>query len=144
MDGKQLISIFLSFYFVGVMGIAFGADQFVNTPRIGKRDIHRLLRSQAQQARKTYPQLFDYLEKRDKTLQDAIVSLSKQIPDPSRLPTTNIRLVPPVIEKLAPQSEAQCSQIRTRTFLSEKIRERAYWLCRNVIYAKNPEFKLGR
>ncbi|MCA9473274.1 MAG: hypothetical protein MRJ96_14455 [Nitrospirales bacterium] len=143
MDRKHFIVFFFVLIFLGFVGVVYGVDQLKMTNTGSKNGSYKELRSQAQKARKAYPELFQYLEERELAIQNSLLALNSKKPNPNAWPIGKIPVLP-WIELMAPQSEGQCQQILQRTDLSTDFKERLYQICKRGIYRTNPSFTWSR
>ena len=94
------------------------------------------IKEQAVRVRKEYPELFDYLHKRDQATADLVREVMDSIPNPDDLPTFRIPFIDIVIEMFQPKIICPICSDTESLWLTPKLRAKLCDICKHGIYLR--------
>lgn len=126
---------------IGFAAASCRGDEGLPKENANKNVSIQRLRDQARRAKQEFPELFDYLDKRDRGVQQAMFEMADAVPNPDDLPEINIPFKLDIVELLRPSPEEQCRHFLQQQSplgieLPAKTRAKLYWYCVNGIYLR--------
>ena len=95
------------------------------------------LKEQARCVQQEYPQLFDYLVRRDEATRELFKEVMHYIPHPDDLPVISLPFIDSMIELMRPQEQCPvCKDQNAFWLLNRKQRAKLCQVCRHGVYLK--------
>jgi len=96
----------------------------------------KVIKEHAKRVKKEYPELFDYLVRRDHATAELARTIMDSIPHPDDLPAIRIPFIDAVIELAEPNENCPICKDEDSLWLTPQLRSKLCEICKNGIYLR--------